>query len=189
MRLSLVLPTAAALLLTACGPDLAYQRSASVTIPAGAAWTWSLPDGDGLLPHEGGVTPDDSIARFIASAIERELTAAGFPRTSIDSAQFVVHYHVAARTVTDTFPRRDTRPAGTDPDRTIGTWSGYGRPEELDASVITWEEGMLVVDVLPKDRSVVAWRGMIAGEIKPDAARRAAPAISEAIRRLMKGFP
>jgi hypothetical protein len=189
MRLTLAIPMAVALLASACGPDLAYQRAPSVTIPAGATWTWSLPDGDGVLPHDGGVTPDDSIARFIASAIEQELTSAGYPRTGIDSAQFVVHYHVAKRTVSDTIPRRDLPQAGTSPGRTIGTWSGYGRPEELDASVITWEEGMLVVDFLPKDRSVVAWRGMIAGEINSAAARQAAPAIREAIRRLMKGFP
>ena len=180
---------AAALILAACGPDRAYQRAPGVTIPVGATWTWSLPDGDGVPPHEGGVTPDDSIARYIASAIEQELTSAGFPRTSFDSAQFVVHYHVAKRTVIDTLPGRDVPPVGTNPDRTIGTWSGYGRPEELDASIVTWEEGMLVVDFLPKDRSVVAWRGMIAGEIDSAAARRAAPAIREAIRRLMRGFP
>jgi hypothetical protein len=189
MRYAKPISTVAALLLVACGPDLAYQRATAVTIPAGATWTWSLPDGDGVPPHDGGVTPDDSIARFIASAIEQELTAAGYPRTRGDSAQFVVHYHVAKRTVTDTLPGRDVPRAAPNPDRTIGSWSGYGRPEELDANTITWEEGMLVVDVLLKDRSVVAWRGAIAGEINPAAARHAAPAIREAIRRLMKGFP
>lgn len=189
MRYRLASALTALLLLSACGPDLLYHRAPSVTIPAGASWAWSLPDGDGLPPHDGGVVPADSIARIIASALEQELAGAGFPRTTADSAQFIVHYHVARRTVTDTLPPRGDTRGIVGGERAPGTWGAYGRPEELDDRTITWDEGMLIVDVLPRDRSVVAWRGAIAGEIAPGAARNAAPALREAIRRLMRGFP
>jgi hypothetical protein len=186
MRTQLVVPIAAALLVAACGPDLAYERDPGFPIPAGATWTWSRPDGDGLAPHDGGITPPDSIARMIAAAIDAELTSAGYRRTGFDSAQFVVHYHVGRRTVTDTLPPRDpprTSPTGT------GNWAGYGRPEELGGNQVTWDEGMIIVDVLPRDRDVVAWRGVIAGIIPESAEQDAAPALRHAIRRLMRGFP
>ena len=38
--------------------------------------------------------------------------------------------------------------------------------------MITWEEGMLVIDALTPDRKVVAWRGTIAGEIPAKAETR-----------------
>ncbi len=180
---------AATALLSACGPELLYHRDPAVTIPAGATWAWSLPDGDGLAPHDGAVTPPDSIARLIAAAIERELQAKGYPRTSGDLAQFVVHYHVGRRTVVDTLPPRDDAVTTAGGARQPGMWGGYGRPEELDDRTITWDEGMLIVDVLPRDRSTVAWRGAIIGEIPPRAERDVAPALSRAIRQLLRGFP
>lgn len=179
----------AATLLSACGPDLLYHRDASVTIPPGATWTWSIPDGDGLAPHDGALTPPDSIARIIASAIENELTSAGFPRAYGDSAQFVVHYHVGRRTVVDTLPPRDDPSSMAGGIRQPGSWGGYGRPEDLEDRTITWDEGMLIVDVLPRDRRTVAWRGAIVGEVSPAAARAAGPALRAAIRQLMRGFP
>lgn len=187
MRLHRTLPIAAALFASACGPDLVYHRDPAFPIPPGATWTWGRPDGDGLAPHDGGVVAPDTIARMIADAIEIELAGAGYRRTTYDSAQFVVHYHVARRTVVDTLPPRE--PPRTAPGGGIGTWSGYGRPEDLGANEVTWDEGMLIVDVLPRDARAVAWRGLIAGIIPASAEHDAAPALRDAIRRLMRGFP
>ena len=78
-----------------------------MSIAAGSGWAWSPPDGDGLARTEGAVVPEDAQARLISSAIETELVARGFPRTSPESAQFIVHYHVGRRSVTDTLPPRD----------------------------------------------------------------------------------
>lgn len=189
MRHSLVVTLVAAAALSACGPTVSYHRAPDVSIAAGSRWAWSPPDGDGLTRTEGAVVPEDAQARLISSAIETELVARGFPRTSPESAQFIVHYHVGRRSVTDTLPPRDDPTASGGVVRAPGAWGGYGSPEELADRMITWEEGMLVIDALTPDRKVVAWRGMIAGEIPAKAETRPEAAIRESVRRLLRGFP
>ena len=132
-----------ALLLAACGPDITYQRDASVPIPAGATWQFSAVDTFPLFP---GPSAADTIARFAAGAIARELTRAGFPQVHPDSAQLVVRFDVTP-------------------------------------------EGLVTVDVSRARDSTVAWRGTIASGIAAARARPTIPALIEAIRRLMKGFP
>ena len=53
----------------------------------------------------------------------------------------------------------------------------------------TWEEGMLIVDAVVPRTGIVAWRGMIAGEVPARARNAPAPAVREAVTRLMRGFP
>jgi hypothetical protein len=129
--------------------------------------------------------PDDTVARTIRAAIEAELVAKGFPLASRETAQLHLHFHVGQRRVTDTLPPRDDPPSDV---RAPGTWGGYGRPEDLERTV-TWEEGMLVVDAVTTDRGVVAWRGLIAGEIPASAEARPAEAIRAAVKRVLRGFP
>jgi len=189
MRLLLSAVLSAALTLTACGPSLQYHRDAGVPIPAAATWAWSEPDQDSPAPRGAVEAAPDSVHRFIADAIEAELTQRGFTRVRADLADFVVHFHVAQRTVVDTLPwRHDPTTSGGEPPPG-GTWGGYGRPEGFGDRVVAWEEGMLVVDVLPRDRRVVAWRGIIVDEILPDAERDPRRAIGKAVRRLMSKFP
>lgn len=185
MRLPIALLAIAAAL-SACGPTVQYHRAPDVRIAAGSRWAWSPPDGDGLRSQEGATLAPDSIAREIRTAIEAELGAKGFALTRPESAQFLVHFHVGQRLVVDTLPPRDDPPQGV---RAPGTWGGYGRPEELNERMVTWTEGALVIDALVPPSGVVAWRGLIAGEVPASAEVRAAPAIREAVRRLLRGFP
>lgn len=170
--------------ITACGPSLQYQRDAAIPIPAGATWAWSAADGDSPAPSDARTPPPDSIVQMFADAIESNLTTRGYPLVSAREAAFVVHFHLARRTMIDTLrPHDDVSPQA-------GTWSGsYGRPEEMGSRVVAWEEGMLVVDVMPRDRRTVAWRGIIADEIPEAAARAPVAGIRSAVQRLMRGFP
>lgn len=171
---------------TACGPAVSVQRAPDLRLAEGSRWAWAPPDRDGLTAAEGATTPPDSIARMIRDAVDAELTAQGFKRSSPDSAQFLVHFHVAQRAVTDTIPPRDDPPGVT---RAPDYWGRYGTPEEFGARLVSWEEGMLVIDAVTADRGIVAWRGIIAGEIPERAERRPAAAIREAVRRLLRDFP
>ncbi len=172
--------------MVACGPDLRFERDPNVPVPAGATWTWSAPDDDGLAPEDGVVFPSDSLAALIEAAVEAELTAHGYPRATADSAQFIVHYHLGHRIVTDSLP---PRPRTTASGELSGTWRGAGPPEAFEDRTVSWEEGMLVIDVLPRDRRTVAWRGVIAGEIPREAERDPAQAIRRAVQRLLRDFP
>jgi hypothetical protein len=174
---------AAVLAAAACGPSIQYQRDASLPIPAGATWAWSAADADSPAPAEASAPAPDSIIRMFADAIEADLVARGFPRVSAGEAAFVVHFHLARRTMIDTLPLRD------DAQPQPGAWGVYGRPEAMGNRVVAWEEGMLVVDVMPRDRRAVAWRGIIADEIPAAAERNPAAGIREAVARLMRGFP
>ncbi len=172
---------------SACGPDLRFERDANIPIPPGATWTWSAPDDDGLALDDGAVSPSDSLAALIESAVEAELTTRGYRRVAADSAQFIVHFHLGHRSVTDTMP---PTPRGTTPSGELrGTWRGAGQPEDFRDQTVTWEEGMLIVDLLPRDRRAVAWRGVIAGEIPREAERDPGTAIRAAVRRLLRDFP
>ncbi len=175
---------ALALLAAACGPSIQYHRAPDVRLPVGATWAWGAPDHDGLSLRDGALVPADSVSRMISDAIARELTAKGFRR--VDAApQFVVHFHVGQRQVADTVPPRNA-PDGV---RMPGRWGGYGDPEDIATRTFTWEEGMLIIDALTPDGRIVAWRGVIAGEVPPEAARAPDKAIGEAVRLLLRGFP
>ncbi len=176
---------AATAALTACGPTVSYHRAPDVTIEKGTTWAWGPEDADGLPDRSAQRVPEDSVARMIRAAVEAELVAKGFPMVSRETAQLHLHFHVGQQLVTDTLPPRDDPPSDV---RAPGSWGGYGRPEDLERTV-TWEEGMLVVDAVTTDRGVVAWRGLIAGEIPAAAVTRPADAIREAVKRLMRGFP
>lgn len=180
-----------ALLLTtaACGPTIMIDRDESAPIAAGSGWAFGRPDSDGLAPDEGAVVPADSIHMMILAAIEAELVAKGFPKVAPESARLVVHYHVGQRTVRDTLPPPGA-PRGDDGVRAApGSWGAYGRPESVDDRTIEWEEGMLVIDAVTRPQGVVAWRGLIAGEIREEAGRHPEPGIRDAVRRLVRRFP
>lgn len=176
----------AAAALSACGPTVEYHRTPDVRIAAGSRWAFSPADRDGVPVSAGAVMPPDSIARILHEAIERELTARGFPRTDADSAQFLVHFHVAQRTVSDTLPPRDDPPSGV---RATGQWGTYGSPEDIAERTVRWTEGTLIIDAVIPSTGVVAWRGLIAGEVPARAERRAAPALGAAVERLLRRFP
>jgi Domain of unknown function (DUF4136) len=176
---------AATAALTSCGPTVSYHRAPDVDLAPGTTWAWGPEDADGLPDRTAQRIPDDTVARMIRVAVEAELVAKGFPMTSRESAQLHLHFHVGQTLVTDTLPPRDDPPTDV---RAPGSWGGYGRPEDLERTV-TWEEGMLVVDAVTADRGVVAWRGLIAGEIPAAAEARPAEAIRAAVKRLMRGFP
>ncbi len=185
-RLASVLVATAAL--AACGPTVSIQRAPDAPIPRAARWAWGAEDRDGLSTAEGARVPADSIARVIRAAIETELTAKGYARTAPESAQFVVHFHVGQRYVTDTVaPRDDPRAPGAV--RSTGGWGGYGDPEDIAERTVSWQEGMLIIDAIEPTRNIVSWRGIIAGEIPAKAERQPAPGIREAVRRLLRGFP
>lgn len=165
-----------------------YDRAPDARIEAGTRWAWGPPDRDGLSRAEGALVPADSIDDLLRRVIEAELVAKGFPRAEPESAQFMVHFHVARRSVTDTIPPRDD-PTTPGVSRAPGSWGSYGRPEDLADRLITWEEGMMIIDAIVPDRGIVAWRGMIAGEIPPQAEARPEAAVRQAVRRLLRGFP
>lgn len=179
-----------ALLLSACGPNVSYHRDSQMPIPNDARWAWGQADTDGIPVLAGGRTPDDSTSRLLRSAIERELDERGYRRTSRDSADFLVHFHVGLREVFDTL-QSPLDPSLTATDRDRGRWGGAGSPEAINEknTAVQWTEGKLIVDVVTPDGGKVAWRGEISDEIPPGTQKNLEKNIRTAVDKLMRGFP
>jgi hypothetical protein len=174
--------------LASCEPTVVVERDETATIPAGSTWAWSLPDGDGLAPEQGDIAPTEPVAQAIVTSIEDALAARGYRRTALDSATFVVHFHLGRREVVDTIPITNDSPR-TVTDRDPQNWGRYGSPEAMGARTTTWQEGMLIVDALTVADGKLAWRGIVVGEIRPDVENEPTAAIKAAVGRLFSRFP
>ncbi len=175
--------------LAACGPSIRYERAPDRVIPADARWAWSPPDSDGYPVTTGGTTVPDTIDREIADAIENELVARRFQRTTPELAQFLVHYHLARRARVDTLPPRDDTYCPPGCARRWDPWWWYGTPEEIESRTVRWDEGTLVIDAVTPDGKVVLWRGVMSAEVSSRTTRDAGPAIRDGVKRVMRGFP
>lgn len=187
-RRTVALPVLVAILLASCEPRVIVERDASARIPDGAPWGWSLPDGDGLSTADGDVAPTEPVARSIAAAIEAELARRGHRRTRVDSAAFVVHFHLGRRDIVDTVSP-PVRSPGSVTDRDPQGWGRYGSPESMGTRTVTWQEGMLIIDALTIADGKLAWRGIAVGEIKPGTQDETTAAIQAAVARLFAEFP
>ncbi len=172
---------------SACEPTVIIERDETVHIASAARWSWSAPDADGPSAAQGEVVPPPDIHDRISDAIAQGLEARGFRLTTPDSADFFLHFHLARREVVDTMPPLGAPRAVGDRDRQ--DWGRYGDPEQMHDRTMTWQEGLLVVDALTADGRHVAWRGIIYGEIKPQAERDPTSAIRGAVERLLAQFP
>lgn len=171
----------------ACEPTVIIERDETVHIASAARWSWSAVDADGPSAAQGEVVPPPDIHDRLRDAIAQGLEARGFRLTTPDSAEFFVHFHLARREVVDTMPPLGApRAVG---DRDPQDWGRYGDPEQMRDRTMTWQEGLLVVDALTADGRHVAWRGIIYGEIKPQAERDPTNAIRGAVERLLAQFP
>lgn len=178
---------AVALVTSACEPTVIIERDETVRLSPGARWAWSAPDADGPSAAQGEVVPPPEVHNRLGDAITQGLESRGFRLTTPDSAAFFVHFHLARREVVDTLaPLGAPRAVG---DRDPHDWGRYGDPEQMHDRTMTWHEGLLVVDALTADGRHVAWRGIIYGEITPQAERDPTSAIRGAVERLLAQFP
>lgn len=179
---------ACALAAAACEPTVIIERDEIVSISPGARWAWSVPDGDGPSAARGELEPSRQVHDLLTGAITDGLEARGFPLTTADSAEFFVHFHIARREHVDTLPPANTPRTVDDRDRNE-PWGHYGNPERFPDRTMVWQEGLLVVDALSADGRHVSWRGIIHGEVKPEAAQEPSRAIRSAVDRLLAQFP
>lgn len=171
----------------ACEPTVVIERDEIHPIPAGATWAWSGADGDGLSAAQGNVNPDADVTIAMMDAITANLEAKGFRLTTVDSAQFFVHFHLGQREIVDTLPPLHETRGVTDRDGQ--GWGRYGDPESVRQRTMVWQEGMLIVDVLTGDGRSVAWRGIISGEVKTAARENPRAAVTTAVGKLLAEFP
>ncbi len=174
--------------LTACGPTIRITRAPDLPIAGGASYAWGRADGPPSFAELDPRTDNPEARRLIEQAVDRELTAKGFRRTTPDSAEFLVHYHLGILTRVDTL-RGDVDDCGTPPCPPY-VWGYWGRPERVPGRPVRYDEGSLMLDVMHRRSGRVAWRGLAEGDATPSATPAARQKrIDKAIARLLREFP
>jgi hypothetical protein len=109
----------------------------------------------------------------VRAAVNRELSARGYPKVAAEDATFLVTYHVARE---ERFQLRSTGGAG---------W-GWGSTTHVHQ----YEEGTLILDILSPDGNMLLWRGTATAHVNESASpSRREKQINEAVERILKRFP
>jgi hypothetical protein len=120
------------------------------------------------------------LAGLINTAVDRQLTAKGFEKTSAAAADFLVAVNVRVREVTVISSLRNQG------------WShGYDRSAIGNTSSATemnkMSEGTLILEIIDRASEGIVWQSQAAGVI---AGRDAiAPAVDTAVARMLESFP
>jgi hypothetical protein len=138
----------------------------------GALKTWSWhPSVASSGGEQGIVTLTDARIR---SAIEGELASRGYPQAA-NGASFLVAYHATVAQKVE---------AGAEP-------YGYGwRSAYMAPTVMTYEEGTLLVDFIDPRSKAMVWRGTASAVVDAsDSAEKREERIREAVRKVLERFP
>jgi len=162
------------------------------------SYAW-LPD---ATEETGDYRLDNAIvAKRVRGAAERQLKIAGFEKVDLESASFLVAYHVALTEKLDisTFDNYYGYYGygpywGGYPGYGVGYGPGYGYGlggyYAPDVYSRYYEEGTVVLDILdPKTRDLI-WRGSAKSEVNPKSTpQERDAAMNEAFRRILERFP
>jgi hypothetical protein len=174
--------------LAACGPTIRIARNADLPIAAGARYAWGRADGPPSIAEVDPRANDPSVRAQIEASLDRQLLAKGFQRTTSDSAELLVHFHLGVLTRTDTL--RTDADACESPPCSRYQWGYWGRPEQSVGREITYDEGSLMFDVMDRQRGLLLWRGLAEGDATPSSTPAARQRrIDKAIARLLRDFP
>jgi hypothetical protein len=179
---ALILPA-----LAACGPSIRITVNPALPIPAQARYAWGRADGPPSRQEIDPRAENPALRVVIEQAIDRELGAKGFVRTSADSATLFIHYHVGIETKVDTIRERPDD-CVSPPCRPLD-WGYWGRPE-AGGREVEYVEGSVMVDVMDRTTGALAWRGVAEGDATPsktpaERERR----VGKGIARLLRDFP
>jgi len=131
------------------------------------------------------------VSKRITNAVERQLQAAGFVPSDLESASFLIAYHVALTeridiTAYDNFYGYYGSYWGGYP----GYYGGLGGVYSPDVYVRYYDEGTVVLDIIdPKTRNLV-WRGSAQSRVDDsDTPEERDARVNEAYRRILERFP
>jgi uncharacterized protein DUF4136 len=180
--LLLVVPTAAAMLLTGCAATLKAHsdHDASQNFSAYRTFSW-MADQPMIAPPEELARVSPLNRRRIEQAIENDLAAKGFQKTTDrEAADFVVSYTVGAR---------DRIDVSSFPSAYGGPWR-WGWPYfGHDVDVTMYREGTLAIDIFDARTHQPVWHGWATKRISDHDVKHAAEQIPPAVTTIMQNFP
>lgn len=131
----------------------------------------ALPTGDPRLDK------DPFFQDHVLGAVEKEMAARGFERSTTAWPDLLIHYHAAISRRIDV--------------NLVDRQSGVCYDEDCSTRVIEYEAGTLVIDFVDAHTNRVIWRGWAQNSIEDvlDNRDRMARRIDEAVRRMLDQFP
>ena len=131
----------------------------------------ALPTGDPRLDQ------DPFFKDHVMGAVEKQLAARGYERSSSGTPDLLIHYHASITERLDVY--------GVDREH------GYCYDEDCKAWVVDYEAGTLVLDLVDTRTNRVIWRGWAQDSVQDvlDNQDRMASKINEAVSRMLARLP
>ena len=131
----------------------------------------ALPTGDPRLDK------DPFFQDHVQGAVEKELAARGFEGSTSDTPDLLIHYHASISERID-IDRMDRE-------------RGYCYGDGCSPSVVEYEAGTLVLDIVDARTNRLIWRGWAQGSVKGmlDSQDTMTRQVNEAVTRMFKIFP
>jgi len=135
------------------------------------------------VPEIGPDLPYDAIDRAVKTAVEAELSAAGFTQSSANPS-YRLTYYVGVEEVTRISNASYYGPGW-------GASWGFGWHSSAGANPSLYDEGTITVDMLSSDPAEgMVWRGRAASQIDGTmSADRVENAVRDSVRALFSDFP
>jgi len=183
-----------ALAVTACAPkyNVTTWRGDAVPLPAGATWAWGRPE-QTYAAERDRLANDPELYGYITAAVEREMAAKGYRQTTDTlTASLLVHFHVGVQRQREMTQDATMAVANCASDycRAGVNWGSWGTPD-TGYGVVEYREAGLVVDVMDRATSRMAWRGFLKTRIEQvaETAEQRERNMNDAVHRAMKDLP
>lgn len=174
------------LIAAACTPSVTITRDPSIPVYPRATYTWGLADGTPTRGERDPRVEQAAVRGRIEQAVDAELQRRGFRKTSFDSAQLIVHYHVGVEVRVDTLPPEGPESCNAAPCPPRYDWGYWGGPESYIREV-AYEENSLMLDFLARPSLKVAWRGVVKEDFTPESTSERA--LRRGVAKVLKDFP
>jgi len=190
MKTACLLPLLTAILAcSACGPaiDISNSFDSNADFTALKSYAWASGSRLNLVEPSDN---DAAIEAAIQAAVDRELAAKGYTKTSSGSADFLVGYAGASNKSlrSQTVNRHyGYDPYFADPAAPASAPGGAGR---RDLYLQEFSVGSLVIDISNRKSKKLVWRGVAKTTLLKDPTpARSQQRINEAVREMLSGFP
>jgi len=169
--------TAAALLLSGCGPNIQTEKDPDADLTGYESFSWVAPEQNEVRDP---VLDSELLEKKVRRAIESTLAARGFTPDEGDP-DFYVTYHTASK--------EKLRSSGFDIgigysrfDPRWGYSAVFGPPD-----VESYEEAILIIDVIDAETDTLVWRGWETGRLSRD--RFSEEAVERAVEDILSRYP
>ncbi|CAN5139752.1 DUF4136 domain-containing protein [soil metagenome] len=167
----------AAIAISACGPNIQVEKDPTANLRDYDSFSWVAPEKQDVRDP---ILDSELLSKKVRRAIYQTLSSRGFEATETNP-DFYVTYHTASK--------EKLRSSGFDVgigysrfDPRWGYSAVFGQPD-----VESYEEAVLIIDVIDAESDTLVWRGWETGRLSRD--RFSEEAVARAVEDILSRFP